>query len=81
MGVAAGACRDPSPSGIMTVRLDSGRVTMKRTLDVLVPVGYVVILLIAIFIGNETALGAVAVFGAIFVGLYYAVLRRGGRTD
>ena len=54
---------------------------MKRTLDVLVPVGYVVILLIAIFIGNETALGAVAVFGAIFVGLYYAVLRRGGRTD
>ena len=53
----------------------------RRTLDVIVPVAYVVVLLIAIFIHNETALGAIAVFGAIFVGLYYAVLRRSSKSE
>jgi hypothetical protein len=53
----------------------------RRTLDVIVPVAYVVILLIAIVIHNETALGAIAVFGAVFVGIYYAVLRRGSKSE
>jgi hypothetical protein len=48
----------------------------RRTLDILVPMIYVVAILIAVFAGNETAVGAVATIGAVCVGAYYAALRQ-----
>jgi hypothetical protein len=48
----------------------------RRTLDILVPMVYVLAILVAVFIGNEVGVGGVATIGAIFVAAYYAALRQ-----
>ena len=48
----------------------------RRTLDIAVPILYVIALLVAIFIRNEAGIGGVAVIGAVLVGLYFAALRQ-----
>jgi hypothetical protein len=52
----------------------------RRTLDILVPMIYVIAILVAVFVGNETAVGAVATIGAVCVGAYYAALRQNLKT-
>jgi len=51
----------------------------RRTLDLAVPMLYATAILIAIFAGGGAAVGAVSVIGAMFVGLYFAALRRNVR--
>jgi hypothetical protein len=47
----------------------------RRTLDILVPIAYVLAILIAIFIGDSGGVGGVTVIGAVCVGAYFAALR------
>jgi hypothetical protein len=47
----------------------------RRTVDVLVPVVYVIALAIAMFIGDRGGIGGVATIGAIMVAVYYLTLR------
>jgi hypothetical protein len=53
----------------------------RRTFDLAVPMAYVIVLLITIFSGNATAVGAVAVLGGVTVGVYYAVVRGSIKTQ
>jgi hypothetical protein len=48
----------------------------RRTFDILVPFAYVIVILVAVFVGNETWLGGVAAIGAVAVGAYYAAIRQ-----
>lgn len=48
----------------------------RRTLDIAVPILYVLALLVAIFIGDRGGVGGVAVIGAIAVVAYYLTLRQ-----
>jgi hypothetical protein len=48
----------------------------RRTLDILVPLVYVLLIVIAIFIGDAGGVGGVATIGAICVAAYYAALRQ-----
>ena len=48
----------------------------RKTLDILVPMAYVLAVLIAVFIGDEAGVGGVATIGAICVAAYYAALRQ-----
>jgi hypothetical protein len=48
----------------------------RRTFDVLVPLLYVMAIMIMVFFGTETGLGAVAALGALVVAAYYAALRQ-----
>jgi hypothetical protein len=52
----------------------------RRTLDILVPMAYVVALLVAVLIGDSGGVGGVAVIGAICVGAYFAALRQNLKT-
>jgi hypothetical protein len=47
----------------------------RRLLDILVPVGYVIAILIAVFIGNDEWVGIIASIGALLVAVYYVGLR------
>ena len=47
----------------------------RRTFDVLVPLGYAMAIMIAVFLGDGRAVGAVAAIGAFGVAAYYAALR------
>ena len=48
----------------------------RRTLDLAVPMLYVAAIMITIFAGGGAAVGVVSVIGALFVGFYFAALRR-----
>lgn len=48
----------------------------RRTLDVLVPMVYVIAIMITVFAGGGKATAAVAAIGAVCVGAYYAALRQ-----
>ena len=48
----------------------------RRTVDIVVPIAYVLAILIALMIGDEAGIGGVAVIGAVCVGAYYAALRQ-----
>jgi hypothetical protein len=48
----------------------------RRTLDILVPIVYVIALVIAIWIGEPGGVGGVAVIGGILVGAYFSAFRR-----
>jgi hypothetical protein len=48
----------------------------RRTLDVLVPIVYVLAILVGVFFFTETVLGAIAALGAVVVAAYYAALRQ-----
>ena len=48
----------------------------RRTLDILVPVAYVIAVLVAILIGDSGGVGGVAIIGAVCVGAYYAAFRQ-----
>lgn len=48
----------------------------RRTLDVLIPMAYATAILVTGFVGSGTAVAAVAAIGAMFVGMYFAALRR-----
>lgn len=52
----------------------------RRTLDVLVPIVYVIALLVAVFIGDAGGVGGVATIGAVCVGAYFAALRQNLKT-
>jgi hypothetical protein len=52
----------------------------RRTLDVLVPMIYVLAILVAIFIGDPGGVGGVATIGAVCVGAYFAALRQNLKT-
>ena len=52
----------------------------RRTLDIAVPLLYVVALLVAVFLKNEAGVGGVAVIGAVLVGLYFVALRQNLKT-
>ena len=52
----------------------------RRTLDILVPIVYVLLVIIAIFIGDAGGVGGVATIGAICVAAYYAALRQNIKT-
>jgi hypothetical protein len=47
----------------------------RRTLDILVPIVYVLAVLVAILLGDAGGVGGVVVIGAVCVGAYYATLR------
>jgi hypothetical protein len=47
----------------------------RRSLDILVPLAYVLALIVAGIFRDDAVLGAVAVFGAIIVGSYFSTLR------
>jgi hypothetical protein len=47
----------------------------RRTLDIAVPLIYVIALLVAVMLQDPAAVGGVAVIGAVLVGLYFAALR------
>jgi hypothetical protein len=54
-----------------------GRHTLKRrTVDILVPIVYVLAVLVAIFLRDPAGIGGVAVIGAFCVVVYYAQLRQ-----
>ncbi len=53
----------------------------RRTLDILVPLVYVLLIIIAIFIGDAGGVGGVATIGAICVAAYYAALRENIKTN
>jgi membrane associated rhomboid family serine protease len=48
----------------------------RRTLDLLVPIAYVIAIMIAVFFGRGSAVAATAAIGALVVGAYYAALRQ-----
>jgi len=48
----------------------------RRTFDVLLPIVYVIAIVLAGFIANETWMGGVATIGALLLGAYYAALRK-----
>ena len=48
----------------------------RRTLDVLVPMVYVLAILIAVVIGDAGGVGGVATIGAVCVAAYFAALRQ-----
>jgi hypothetical protein len=48
----------------------------RRTVDILVPIVYVIAVLVAIFLGHEPGVGGVATIGAILVAAYYVMLRQ-----
>jgi hypothetical protein len=48
----------------------------RRTLDMLIPIAYVICIMIAVFFGSGTAVAATATIGALIVGAYYAALRQ-----
>jgi hypothetical protein len=48
----------------------------RRTLDKTVPALYVIAILIAVFAGGGRLVAAVAVIGAMLVGLYWSAIRR-----
>jgi len=48
----------------------------RRTLDILVPIVYVIALFIAILLGDSGGVGGVAVIGGVLVGAYFAAFRR-----
>jgi hypothetical protein len=48
----------------------------RRTVDLLVPIVYVIALVVAIFIGEEGGIGGVATLGAIMVAAYFIALRQ-----
>ena len=48
----------------------------RRTVDILVPIVYVLALVVAIFIGDRGGIGGVATIGAVLVAAYYAALRQ-----
>ena len=48
----------------------------RRTLDILVPIAYVLAILVAIMIGDSGGVGGVAVIGAVCVGAYFAAFRQ-----
>jgi hypothetical protein len=48
----------------------------RRSLDILVPVAYVIAVLVAILIGDSGGVGGVAIIGAVCVGAYYAAFRQ-----
>lgn len=52
----------------------------RRTLDVLVPMVYVIAIMITVFAGGGTPLVAVAAIGGVCVGAYYAALRQNLRS-
>jgi hypothetical protein len=48
----------------------------RKTLDILVPMVYVLAILVAVFIGDDAGVGGVATIGAVLVAIYYAALRQ-----
>lgn len=48
----------------------------RRTLDVVIPMLYIVAILIAVFFADGRVVGFVAAIGAIFCGMYWAGIRR-----
>jgi hypothetical protein len=48
----------------------------RRTVDLLVPLVYVLAVVVAVFIGEEGGIGGVATIGAILVAAYYLTLRQ-----
>ena len=48
----------------------------RRTLDIAVPLVYVIALLVAVMLQDAGAVGGVAVIGAVLVALYFAALRQ-----
>jgi hypothetical protein len=48
----------------------------RRTFDILVPFAYVIVILVAVFVGNETWLGGIAAIGAVAVAAYYTAIRQ-----
>jgi len=48
----------------------------RRTFDILVPLLYVLVILVAVFVGDPGGVGGVATIGAVCVAAYYAALRQ-----
>jgi hypothetical protein len=48
----------------------------RRTVDILVPIAYVVAVALAMIIGEEGGVGGVVIIGAVFVAAYYLALRQ-----
>ena len=48
----------------------------RKTLDILVPMVYVLAILVAVFIGDDAGVGGVATIGAVLVAIYYAAVRQ-----
>jgi hypothetical protein len=48
----------------------------RRTLDMVIPMLYVVAILVAVFFASGKVVGAVSAIGAILVGMYWAGIRR-----
>jgi len=52
----------------------------RRTVDIQVPIVYVLALVVAMFIGDRGGIGGVATIGAVLVAAYYATLRQNIRA-
>ena len=52
----------------------------RRTLDLAIPIVYVIAIITATFFKDEMVIGAVATLGALLVGLYFAALRPRSKT-
>jgi hypothetical protein len=52
----------------------------RRTLDIAVPVLYLIALVVAMLLGNPTGVGGVAVIGAVLVALYFGALRQNNKA-
>jgi hypothetical protein len=53
----------------------------RRTLDILVPIVYVLFVIVAILIGDQAGVGGVTTIGAFCVAAYYLALRQNIKAD
>jgi hypothetical protein len=53
----------------------------RRTLDILVPIAYLLFVVVAIMIGDEAGVGGVFTIGAFCVAAYYLALRQNIKVD
>jgi hypothetical protein len=53
----------------------------RRTLDLLVPIAYLLFVLVAIMIGDQAGVGGVFTIGAVCVAAYFLALRQNIKAD
>lgn len=52
----------------------------RRSLDILVPIGYILAIMVAIAIGDTGGVGGVAIIGAVAVLAYFGAVRQNIKT-
>jgi hypothetical protein len=53
----------------------------RRTLDILVPIAYLLFVVVAIMIGDQAGVGGVFTIGAVCVAAYFLALRKNIKVD